>query len=264
MIKLRQISNTSFKNVRKLLQKKYRQSTKSFIVEGKKILEEAFKSNSEVNAILVTKNFLSKKENENIAKIIDNSEIVCYEISQKQLESITDTETAQGIAGIIKTNDSDIRIHDILNQQESTVVILDQITDPGNLGTIIRTCDWFGVDLIALGNNSTELYNPKVIRSTMGSIFHIPILDSIELEKFINNLKNNNYKIVTTVLDGQPLYSLPSSSKIGLVFGNEAHGISKSLCDLSDIRLTIPKYGEIESLNVSVACGIVLANRFLK
>jgi TrmH family RNA methyltransferase len=259
IIKPEHISANVLKNIRKLTQKKYRQLANSFIIEGKKIINEALNCNWEIETIIATKEFIDNRANDSLNGSIKRTHVSFFEIAPKELNTITDTESAQGIVAIVKMKFPDVNKNKLFEKQKATIVILDRVTDPGNLGTIIRTCDWFGVDSIILGKNSIELYNPKVVRSTMGAIFHLPIFCEVELQDFLIRMKDKQFKIITTVLNGESVASFSFPKKVAFMFGNESHGISKLLLDASDIKLTIPKFGEIESLNVSVACGIVLA-----
>lgn len=261
MIKFEHISATTLKKFRKLQQKKYRQLTNTFIIEGKKVVEEAIKSDWQIEATLVTQEFIRDNANNQILKALKASGTLCFEVSQKELDSISDTETTQGVAAILKIKVFDMSVIQALEKQKATVVVLDRVTDPGNLGTIIRTCDWFSVDAVVLSQNSIDLYNPKVVRSTMGAIFHIPVICEVELENMIDELKDNKFEIIITMLEGEPVPSFCFPPKAAFVFGSEAHGISNALQARADIKLTIPKRGLIESLNVAVACGITLAYR---
>ncbi len=146
------------------------------------------------------------------------------------------------------------------------IVTLDSISDPGNLGAIIRTCDWFGVNSILISKESVDLYNPKVVQSTMGSLFHLPISNNIDLLESIHEAKNNGFKIIGTDVYGKNILSnknvksnLVSGKKIMLIIGNEAHGISENIKKEIESFITIPKYGNAESLNAAVALGIILS-----
>jgi TrmH family RNA methyltransferase len=249
------------KKFRKLQQKKYRQLTNTFIIEGKKVVEEAIMSDWGIEAALITQEFIKNNANDKIIKDLKTSGALCFEISQKELDSISDTETTQGIAAIIKIKVFDMSEINALGKHKATIVILDRVTDPGNLGTIIRTCDWFGVDAVVISQNSIDLYNPKVVRSTMGALFHIPVISEVELENMIDELKGQKFEIVITMLEGEPVQSYIFPPKVAFVFGSEAHGISNTLQARANIKLTIPKRGLIDSLNVAVACGITLAYR---
>ena len=225
MVKAEHISKSALKNIRKLIQKKYRQLTNNFIIEGKKIVDESLNSDWEIETIVATKDFINNRDNNGLIGKIKSSPASFFEITPKELNTITDTETAQGIAAIVKMKVPDASKTKLFEKQIATVVILDGVTDPGNLGTIIRTCDWFGVDGIIMGKNDIELFNPKVVRSTMGAIFHIPIFCGLDLHEILGVLKSHQFKIITTVLDGEPISSFNIPPKTAFLFGSEAHGI---------------------------------------
>jgi TrmH family RNA methyltransferase len=133
------------------------------------------------------------------------------------------------------------------------------VSDPGNLGTILRTCDWFGVDAVLLGKGCVSLYNEKVVRSTSGSIFHLPIYEDVDLLKTLPELKNNGFTLVSTVMDGESLIQTLLPEKTVLVLGNEAHGVNEAVKKISDRQVSIPRFGNAESLNVGVACAVFLS-----
>jgi TrmH family RNA methyltransferase len=181
-------------------------------------------------------------------------------LTEKELSQLSDSVTAQGVVAIVSKKlfllDSSIT-----KKKKSLLVALDQINDPGNLGTIIRTCDWFSVDALLVSNNSVELFSPKVVRATMGSLFHFPIITEVDLNDSLRQLKQENYSIITATLDAPtklPEFHFPE--KTVLVFGNEAHGISAEIMNYADDSLSIKKYGKAESLNVAMACGIFLSS----
>jgi TrmH family RNA methyltransferase len=126
---------------------------------------------------------------------------------------------------------------------------------------MIRSSDWFDVDLVLLGGGCVELYNEKVVRSTVGSLFHVPIVEGVELTEALTALKKQEFSIVAFSGDGkQPYTSLEQSARTVYVLGSEAHGVSREVRNVADVVVRIPKYGKAESLNVGVACGIVLAH----
>ena len=139
------------------------------------------------------------------------------------------------------------------------IVALDEVGDPGNLGTILRTCDWFGVDAVLLSKGCVSLYNEKVVRSTSGSIFHLPIYEDVDLIKTLPELKNNGYTVIATGMDGELLTQTLLPNKTVLVLGNEAHGVSDAVKKISDHQVSIPRFGNAESLNVGVACAVFLS-----
>ena len=189
------------------------------------------------------------------------------EISQKEFALIADTVTAQGIAAVVKkfSFNVDSELEKLLKRDNAFVVALDQIADPGNLGAIIRTSDWFGLDAILLSKNCVELYNPKVVRSTVGSIFHLPILDcSDDADRFadlLGRLQKNGFILFGAEVSGNTdLRTNVWPKKSVLVIGNEARGISPEIAKMLDKHIVIPKFGKAESLNAGVAAGVFLAH----
>jgi TrmH family RNA methyltransferase len=168
--------------------------------------------------------------------------------------------TFQGVVAVLKQQH--FALENLMNSPEarSSLVALDGVSDPGNAGTMIRTCDWFGLNGVILGENSVELYNPKVLRATMGGVFHIPIVEGVDLLSTLCRAKDAGYKVYVTTASGDSHFDrVQYASKSIIVFGNEAWGVSDQVRQLADVHLTIRRYGLGESLNVSVACGIILS-----
>ena len=227
--------NEKIKNLVKLQQKKYRDLTNTYLVEGEHLVEEAHKANKLLEVFSLDER--------------PNSTQVSLEV-MKRLSSL---DTPPNIIGICKKEDN----KEIIGNK---IVLLDEIQDPGNLGTIIRSSLAFNVDTIILSNNSVDLYNPKVIRATQGIIFHINII-SMDTKEAINKLKERNIKIYgTSVENGTIIKELSSVDKNNycLIMGNEGQGLSREILDLCDKRLYIPMNDKVESLNVGVACSIIL------
>jgi TrmH family RNA methyltransferase len=253
-----QLSQSLLKSYSKLTQKKYRQSERKFLVEGVHLVEEVLNSDWEVEAIIInSKGFV--KEVGRLGSWEAGNGVPLYECSEKDFKKFSDTITSQGIVAVVKMKEFPAKSFWNQLPQRSLIVVLDEITDPGNAGTILRTCDWFGVDAAIVSNNSVDIFNPKVLRATMGAIFHFPILTDLNLESMLSQSKEHQFKIITTVLDsGNALdrFSFPDRSIV--VLGNEARGVSEKIRNLSDELVTIPKYGKAESLNVAISCGIIL------
>jgi TrmH family RNA methyltransferase len=250
---LKKLSRAQLKSYSKLTLKKYRQIERMFIVEGERSVHEALSSDWEIEALILT---------EGSGSLIDYSgykHIPIYKISEIELKTLSDTVSSQGIIAIVKQKDfplaklwENLPPHPIL-------VGLDDVSDPGNVGTIIRTCDWYGITAVFLGGNTVEIYNQKVVRSTMGSLFHIPVITEIDIIDVVKEARSRGINIITTVVEkGKPLPEFQPPEKSFIIFGNEAHGISPAVKELADSRITIPKYGNAESLNVGVSVGIIL------
>ena len=245
------------KKIAQLKTKKGRKRQNKFLIEGARSCEEGVKSAWEIETLFYT---LKAEENPRIKGILKNAkrrEIEIIQVKQKLLEKISDTVTSQGIVGVV--NIKDFTQEFLFKRKPELLLALDSIKDPGNMGTLIRTADAFGADGIILSEECVDLFNPKVVRSTMGSIFHLPILREIDLRNFLTNLKKKDFNIVITELKkGETLNRLDRMQKICLVMGSEPEGVSRNLIQIADHLVKIPIQGKAESLNVAVACGILL------
>ena len=247
------ISKNELKYYSSLLKKKFRDEEKKFIVEGKKLVAEVLDSKYSCEIILMT-NYFSEHYSDFVKSLIKKNYRVEI-IRNQDFEKIKETVSPQGIAAVIKHPGNKK-----LNEKNLShfIICLENISDPGNLGTIIRTCDWFGINTMILSENTVELYNPKVIRSSMGSIFHLNIFRDIKLSEIVA-LKDKGYKFICADLDGTDIYSFSLPKKFILFFCNESEGPSPELLNLSDEKITIPGKGKAESLNVASASAIVIS-----
>jgi TrmH family RNA methyltransferase len=249
------LSQKIIKHLEKLDKKKYRAESKEFIVEGIKGVTEALKSEMEIALIIMEGNRRDESEFASIIELAQEQEVPVEFCGRKDVGFIKNTDTFPGVLAIV-----DQREIDLEDLAEGPIICLDSIKDPGNLGTIIRTADWFGVHNILLSENSVDPYNSKVVRSTMGSICHVQIFESTNLHRSLETLKNKyEYKIYSLDLNGKKLSTLKPSPKTVYIFGSESHGVSAGLDELIDERYTIEKKGEAESLNVGIAAGILLS-----
>jgi len=247
------ISKTELKYFSSLLKKKFRDEGKKFIIEGKKIVEEALNSKYFCEIILVSNDFY--EQNSDFIKILIKKKYGIEIIRNQDFKKISETVTPQEIVAVLRQHKDEKLNEKNLNP---FIIYLENISDPGNLGTIIRTCDWFGIDTLLLSENTAELYNPKVIRSSMGSIFHLNIFRDIKLSE-IEKLKSKGYKFICSDLDGMDIYSFHLPKKLILFFCNESYGPSPELLSMSDEKITIPRKGKAESLNVASASAIILS-----
>jgi TrmH family RNA methyltransferase len=247
------ISKAELKYYSSLLKKKYRDEEKKFIIEGKKLVEEALNSNYSCEIILITNNF--SKQNSDFIKSLNKKNYRVEVIESQDFEKISDTVTPQGIAAVLRQP-----LNKKLNEKilSHFIIYLENISDPGNLGTIIRTCDWFGIDTLILSESSVEVWNPKVIRSSMGSIFHLNIFRNKKLSE-MQTLKDKGYKFICADLDGVDIYTFNPPEKFILFFCNESSGPSPELLNLSNEKVTIPGKGKAESLNVASASAIIIS-----
>ena len=245
--------NEFVKHVKKLKDKKARDISGEFLVEGIKLVDEAIKENAKIKKIILceetsTSTEMSKTLTYEIAKYD------CIYVSKKVYESITDVINPQGIMAIIEKENNE----NLIRYDEDIIVMLDDIQDPGNLGTILRTVDSIGLKQIIVSSGTADVYNPKVVRSTMGAIFRVNVIMCDDLISCIKECKKHKFKLMTTSLSGSELiYDVDYNKKI-IVIGNEANGVSEKIHEMSDERVKIPMLGNTESLNASVATGIVL------
>tara|TARA_X000001036_G_scaffold131624_1_gene124546 strand:+ start:96 stop:842 length:747 start_codon:yes stop_codon:yes gene_type:complete len=241
------MNNQSIKELQLLKQSKHRKNKNQFIAEGKRMVGDALDLSSSVESIFCTDNFYKKNQSDwKGFGNIDNSLI--HIISDAKFKKISSTSTPSGIAAlcrIIKCND--------VNLGEPIWIYLDKISDPGNLGTIMRTSSWFGIKNIILSAGSVDPYNPKTVRAGMGAHFGVNIYQNVELNKFVNT-----HTIISGSKDGKNISNFKFPKKSVLVLGNEAHGISKDIERLIQQTLTIKKIGIGESLNLASAASILM------
>ena len=252
------MTKKELKFIKSLYLKKNRDSEKYFIIEGKRSVEEAFQHSKNIEVVVITHEFLDK--NSSFINQLNKLNIHCETISSKEMDQISDVETSQGV--IAKVRYFDYNIGELIesNISKSNIAILDSISDPGNMGAIIRTASWFGITAIISINNCVSIYNTKLLRSTMGAVFHIPIIETENVEFIFDKLKQNDYKIFVADLEGCSYKEVIYPDKKAIIFGNEAHGISSNIKNYIDTKITILKKGEGESLNVSVSAGIIIAH----
>lgn len=251
------VSNPIIKNIKGLDKKKKRWDNKRYLIEGIKLIKESIDFDAEIEYILYSESLLHINNGRDILNLIKNKNIKCIEITEKIKKHISKTENSQGIFAIAKF--SNYNIEDILKKDKSFLLILDRIQDPGNMGTIIRTADAFGVDGIIVTEGCVDVYNPKTVRSTMGSLFHIPIIFCENINESINLLKENDIKIMSTSLyKAEALYDIDFNTGFAFVIGNEANGVSENILNKSDVNIKIPMIGDAESLNAAIASSIVM------
>lgn len=235
------LSKNHIKLIHSLRQKKFRQNKGLFVAEGVKVINELMNSSLEVFQLFITNEFSADF---NTDKIIH--------ISESELKKISTLKSPNKVLGVFKIPDE----KDL--NQDGLIIALDAINDPGNLGTIIRLCDWFGVEELVCSSDTVDCYNQKVIQSTMGSITRVN-LKYTDLKEFI---KHSKLPVYAADMDGENVYAKQLPSEAILVMGNEANGISSEIENAITHKLTIPRFGnsqETESLNVATATAILLS-----
>lgn len=245
--------NEFIKHIKKLKDKKYRDLNKEFIVEGIKLIKEAIEEKAEIKQIVICDNcqntdIIPKELMYEIAKY------ECIYVTENIFKTISDVNTPQGILAIIGRNTAETEI----DYTQDIIVALDDIQDPGNLGTILRTVDSIGLNQILVSKGTADSYNQKVVRSTMGAIFRVKIIECENLEKTLKEIKKHKYELVITSLQTEnSIYNVNYNKKV-IVIGNEANGVEQKIQDMADIKVKIPMLGKTESLNAAISTGIVL------
>ncbi|MEN8125232.1 MAG: RNA methyltransferase [Bacteroidota bacterium] len=235
------LSNNQFKLINQLRQKKFRQQYNLFIVEGVKTVNEFLKSKFVVKNIFATDDYINLYNVTNLQTI-----------TQAELKKISTYKSPNQIVGVFEIPEN-IKVNN-----RGLTLVLDDINDPGNLGTIIRLCDWFGIDQLVCSRKTVDCYNSKTVQASMGSLSRIHVVYT-DIDAFI---KNDKRPIYGAFLEGKNIYKSKLNSDIILVMGNEANGISQSIEKLITHKITIPHFGknqQTESLNVAMATAILLS-----
>jgi len=245
--------NEIIKQIKKLNDKKYRDINKEYLIEGIKIIEEAILEKAKIKKIIICDEC---KKTEEISKnlMYEIAKYPCVYVTEKVFNTITTVTNPQGIMAIIEKTCEEEEI----DFKEDIIVALDDIQDPGNLGTILRTVDSIGLKQILVSKGTADSYNPKVVRSTMGAIFRVKVIECENIIETLKKARKHKYDIVVTSLQAEKtMYEIDYDKKV-IVIGNEANGVSKEVLDVANEKIKIPMLGRTESLNASVATGIVL------
>ena len=282
------LNNQRVKEVANLKQKKYRTESGTFFAEGLRAVQEAvqyadvtelfyteaeagrldevLKAAGNVPADTKEKSENKKNANNNNAGTAKKRNeaangIRMYQVDEKVMAKLSDTKAPQGVLAVIRTPEQNLR-HlrpGTASDNNAPVIILDRVQDPGNLGTIIRTADAVGALGLILLEGCVDAYSPKVVRASMGSLFHLPVVQDITAEEALTWCYRNGYEPAATALkNAQNVYKADISKKMAFLFGNEANGVAEELQAAAETRLFIPMAGLAESMNVAMAAGIIL------
>ena len=245
--------NEIIKNIRKLKEKKYRDANNEYLIEGIKLIKEAVEEKAKIKLIVVCEESIEDGDIDQ-KLLYEIAKYDCIYVNKKVFSILTDVQNPQGILAVIEKKNNEENI----NYKEDIIVVLDGIQDPGNLGTILRTIDSVGLSQVIVSKETADSYNPKVVRSTMGAIFRVNVIESEDLLQTLKNLKKHKYKIMATSLEtNNRIYDVEYNKKV-IVIGNEANGVSKNVLEYADEKIKIPMLGKTESLNASVATSIIL------
>lgn len=254
-------TNKDIKKITGLMEKaRNRKKEDSYVVEGIKMVFEIPKED-------IREVYMSKSCYENLIseKKLDDAGFSYKVVSDALFKKISDTVTPQGILAVVarKHYELDYILNRVVKKEglpnKQVIMILDDLRDPGNMGTIIRTCEAAGVSGIIISKESVDVYNPKVVRSTMGAILRVPFYESENLKEDIKKIKEKNIKIYAAHLKGKMLYNeVKKTGAYGFIIGNEADGISDEIAAMADELIKIPMYGNVESLNAAIAASILM------
>ncbi|MDO4534980.1 MAG: RNA methyltransferase [Clostridium perfringens] len=243
-------SNSLFKDLKKLKdKKKYREEKKQYIIEGFRFVKEAIKSNSSLDYIIITEEFYEKEKAFVDLLKIEGLKIII--MSRILLDELCDTENPQGIIAVVKIENSILKTG-------NTVILVDKVQDPGNMGTIIRTAHAVGARGVIITKGTVDVYNDKVLRSSMGSIFYVPIIEDYHLD-MVKDLRRQGYRLLVSSLQGENnFFEEDLKGNIIIAVGNEGNGVSDEVYEISDIKVKIPMPGNSESLNVAIATSVMM------
>lgn len=239
------ITKNTIKQIASLRQQKFRKEMGLFIVEGRKMVDELLHSSFKLEGLYATEAFLAEQPSFATAETV----------SSMQMEQMSGQDTPPGILAVVH-----IPEQGAVATRSKLVLALDGIANPGNMGTLIRTAEWFGIDNVVCSTDCVELWNPKVIQATMGSVFRVKVLET-NLVTFLSEQKQKGKAIYGALLEGENLFGMREKPKGVIVIGSESHGIRAEVLRCITHPITIPRVGEstTESLNAAVAGAIIMA-----
>jgi len=251
---IRSSSNKIIKYIKSLHMKKFRDEYDVFLIEGEKLLQEALAYKASISMVLISQSFSENEDYNELASALKKDNIPLYYAEDRIFKEAGETDTPQGIIAVVEK--AEFELGSILSRDELCMVLLHEVRDPGNAGTIIRTADACGIDAVLLSKGSVDLYNGK---TTMGSLFHIPVIQNLDTSEAVLKLKDGN----VTVIGADPHSSescidLPDYKRSAIIIGNESKGIGDEVAALLDINVKIPMPGHAESLNAGVAASILM------
>ena len=241
-------SKSTIKYIQSLQHKKFRDEYNVFVAEGPKVVTELLQTQIfSCKAVYAVQDWLDGLDKSTTQLVQGNSDA----IKDFELEKIAHYATANKVVAVFGKKPANEKI----SLKNKLTLLLDDIQDPGNMGTIIRTADWFGIENIICSNNTVDIYNPKVVQSTMASLGRVNVLYT-DLKEWIKN--SGNIQKFAATLNGKSLHEIGTVKEGMIIIGNESKGVSGEIMKLADEKITIPKTGSAESLNAAVATGILL------
>lgn len=254
--KITSVSNPKIRQALDLKEKRTKHHHIEFLIEGPHLIEMAVESGCIIRDVFAGSSFLVKKDVQKLLRDLSETTEALFEVPDHLLNKLGDTKTPQGIIAVVSYQP--VSLEDLPLQEKSLLVVIDGVQDPGNLGTIIRTSDASAADAVVILPGTCDAFMPKVIRSTAGSIFNLPVIHATQ-EDFLGWILQKNIKLLVASVDAErSVYETDLKVPLALVFGNEAHGVSKKLKESAEMFLKIPILGKAESLNVAVSASICL------
>jgi len=259
------VNNQQMKQISALLKKsKERKEKKVFVVEGTKMVAEAPKD--WIQSIYISESYEKNVENrpllEEFRKTFANTNQIIETVSDVVFKSVSDTQTPQGIMAVVSM--PEYSLEQLLDEEHTHLLILESIQDPGNLGTMVRTGEGAGITGVIMNKTTVDLFNPKTIRSTMGSIYRVPFFIADDLESILCELGNKGVSLYAAHLKGENTYDKEDYTKAcGFLIGNEGNGLTDKIANLANSYIKIPMEGQVESLNAAISATLLMyeANR---
>lgn len=256
MLSITSSQNPLLKELKALRARKYREEKGLYTIEGIRFVEEALKEQAPIKKVIVSEKLETVNGGKALLLKLQTLGIDAVMLPDKLFAEVSDTENPQGVMAMVGMEEKPL---DVILYKSDFIVVLDSVQDPGNMGTIIRTADAAGAGGVVLSSGCVDVYNPKALRSTMGSVFHIPVCRNSSLPELTTQLKQQGFKVCASHLQGTvPYYELSKPGKIAIIIGNEANGISDESAELADMLVRIPMPGRAESLNASVAAALLM------
>ena len=255
MDKIESTGNTKIKNIKALMSKsRLRKETGFFIAEGPRMVFETPKEL--LHEVYVAESFLSDQRWQDFFADLDRDRVHAYVVSDQLMRQISDTVTPQGVLAVIRQPSYD---PGKLMEGDAYILVLERLQDPGNMGTVFRTAEGAGVTGIFMSSDCVDIFSPKVVRSTMGSLFRVPFFVSGDIIKTVSDIRTQGIRLFATRPDAKKLYyEVDYRGACGFMIGNEGAGLSDEISNISDEKITIPMKGNLESLNAAIATGILL------
>lgn len=249
--------NKTIKQIKSLHAKKYRDNLQQYVIEGYKLVVEAIQYNKPVALILISDEAVKTESGMELIRSCEEVDIPTYVADNRVFAEASEMDTPQGVLAVLQKQEHDLE--SIISKDSFILMLLDEVRDPGNVGTIIRTADACGITAVILSKGCADLYNSKTIRATMGSMFHIPVITDTELMTLVEQLKQADAEVMGADPHSNiSCLDVPGKQRTAIIIGNEANGLRDEIKAAASQRITIPMPGKAESLNAGIAAAILM------